>query len=138
MGKRSRLCALGRRYAGDMHRRQCKFTKSRKLLRHRFLILLLVALHNTHAPIEAPPEYAARYNYTQATRNDYYGQVSFVDSTVANMSAALHAKGLWGNTLFVWTTDNGQCRHHHVDRTPCPSSLRCQKCGVFASSFPRV
>ena len=37
----------------------------------------------------------------------YYGQVSFVDATVANVSAALRAKGLWGNTLFVWTTDNG-------------------------------
>ena len=70
-------------------------------------LFLFVALHNTHAPIEAPPEYAALYNYTQTARNEYYGQVSFVDSTVANISAALHAKGLWDNTLFVWTTDNG-------------------------------
>jgi len=33
-------------------------------------LFLFVALHNTHAPIEAPAEYAARYNYTQQTRNE--------------------------------------------------------------------
>ena len=70
-------------------------------------LFLFVALHNTHAPVESPPEFAGLYQYNQTKRNEYYGQVSFVDSTVANITAALHTKELWANTLFIWTTDNG-------------------------------
>jgi arylsulfatase B len=65
-------------------------------------LFLYAALHNTHAPIESPPEYAGMYQYNQTKRNLYYGQVSFVDATVANMTEALHAKDMWANTLFIW------------------------------------
>jgi arylsulfatase A-like enzyme len=37
----------------------------------------------------------------------FSGMLSFVDETVANVTAALRASGLWANTLLVWTTDNG-------------------------------
>eukprot|EP00463_Aulacantha_scolymantha_P003550 TRINITY_DN4420_c0_g1_i1.p1 TRINITY_DN4420_c0_g1~~TRINITY_DN4420_c0_g1_i1.p1 ORF type:complete len:201 (+),score=18.93 TRINITY_DN4420_c0_g1_i1:271-873(+) len=33
--------------------------------------------------------------------------VSVVDETVKNVSDALKEKGMWENTLLVWTTDNG-------------------------------
>ena len=92
-------------------------------------LFLYIALHNTHAPIESPPEYAGLYNHSQQKENEYLGQVTFVDHTVANITAALRETELWANTLFVssreealpstlssaeqlclaqiWTTDNG-------------------------------
>merc|ERR1719454_463591 len=33
--------------------------------------------------------------------------VSFVDETVLNLTQALESAGMWSNTLFIWTTDNG-------------------------------
>lgn len=70
-------------------------------------LFLYVALHNTHAPIESPPAFSALYDYNQTKRNEYYGQVSFVDESVKNVTTALKATGMWTSTLFIWTTDNG-------------------------------
>ena len=64
-------------------------------------------LADTHAPIESPIEYCGLYNFSRQKENLYMGQVTFVDSTVKNLTDALHAKGIWENTLFIWTTDNG-------------------------------
>ena len=68
---------------------------------------LYLALHNTHGPIEAPAEYVAMYNYSLPKRNTFDAMVSVVDSTVANVTEALKKAGMWSNTLFIWTTDNG-------------------------------
>ena len=64
-------------------------------------LFLYIALHNTHAPVESPPEYAGLYNHSQQKENEYLGQVTFVDHTVANITAALRETELWANTLFV-------------------------------------
>jgi len=83
-------------------------------------LFLYIALHNTHAPIESPPEYAGLCkcsrslcvfflpsrsdctdNHSQQKENEYLGQVTFVDHTVANITAALRETELWANTLFV-------------------------------------
>jgi arylsulfatase A-like enzyme len=47
------------------------------------------------------------YNFQQPLRNTFYGMMSVVDETVANVTAALKRRGMWNNTLLVWTTDNG-------------------------------
>jgi len=47
------------------------------------------------------------YDFEQQKRNHFNAMVSVVDSTVANVTAALHRRGLYDNTLIVWTTDNG-------------------------------
>lgn len=70
-------------------------------------LFLYCALHNTHAPIESPTAYAGLYHYNDTRRDNYYGQVSFVDDTVRNITDALKSSGLWENTWFIWTTDNG-------------------------------
>ena len=33
--------------------------------------------------------------------------LAFVDQTVGNLSTALRRAGMWENTLFIWTNDNG-------------------------------
>eukprot|EP00730_Choanoeca_flexa_P004670 TRINITY_DN11768_c0_g1_i8.p1 TRINITY_DN11768_c0_g1~~TRINITY_DN11768_c0_g1_i8.p1 ORF type:complete len:519 (+),score=110.86 TRINITY_DN11768_c0_g1_i8:135-1691(+) len=65
------------------------------------------ALHNTHSPIEAPQRFVDLYDFEQAKRNTFYGMMSVVDESVANVTAALKRTGMWNNTLLVWTTDNG-------------------------------
>ena len=65
---------------------------------HRYL-----ALHNTHGPVEAPAEFEHLYAFPSALQNKFDGMVSVVDSTVANVTAALEAAGMWSTTLFIWT-----------------------------------
>jgi arylsulfatase I/J len=70
-------------------------------------MFMYLALHNTHGPVQAPEEFKALYTYDLDKRNTFDAMVSVVDSTVKNVTSALKASGMWKNTLFVWTTDNG-------------------------------
>ena len=72
-------------------------------------MMLYLALHNTHAPIEALPEDVALYNKTfpWGLQARYYGMTTAVDRSVGAVVAALKAKQMWDNTLLIWTTDNG-------------------------------
>lgn len=67
------------------------------------------ALHNTHAPIEAPQRFLDLYpqHKDDKTRQTFSGMVSVVDESVANVTRALKATGAWARTLLVWSTDNG-------------------------------
>ena len=68
-------------------------------------LFMYLALHNTHAPIEALPEDLVLYNSTYPSlQARYYGMMTAVDRTVGAVTAALKAKGLWEDTLLVWTT----------------------------------
>ena len=65
------------------------------------------ALHNTHAPIEAPQDITNQYSFNQTTRNIFDAMTSVVDESVKNVTDLLKSLNVWNNTLFVWTTDNG-------------------------------
>ena len=67
-------------------------------------LFLYLALHNTHAPVEAPRRFVALYNSTGfcSKEQTFNAQVSFVDETARNVSEALKRVGLWDNTLFLW------------------------------------
>jgi hypothetical protein len=58
-------------------------------------LFLYVALHNTHAPIEAPADFVAMYNFSLERQNNFDAQVSFVDHSVRNITDALKAKNMW-------------------------------------------
>ena len=73
---------------------------------------LYLALHNTHAPIEAPRRLVALYNETAGFEGDpqkavFAAMVSSVDETVLRVVTALKKNDMWDDTLLVWTTDNG-------------------------------
>lgn len=72
-------------------------------------LFMYLALHNTHGPIEAEPADVALYNATfpWGLQNRYYAMTTAVDRTVGAVVAALKSKGMWENTLLVWTCDNG-------------------------------
>ena len=66
------------------------------------------AIHNTHAPIEAPERFVSPYNSFGDRRKEVFSaMVSAVDEAVLNVTSALKSKDMWANTIFVWTTDNG-------------------------------
>jgi arylsulfatase A-like enzyme len=70
-------------------------------------MFIYLALHNTHAPIEAPERFVAMYNYSNKRKNTFLAMVSVVDESVANVTAALKDTGMWTDTILIWTTDNG-------------------------------
>ena len=55
-------------------------------------LFLYLALHNTHAPIEAPQRFVDLYSFANPKENNFNAQVSFVDETVKNLTLALKAK----------------------------------------------
>ena len=71
-------------------------------------LFMYLALHNTHAPLEAPWRFVQPYAHLNDTKREIFsGMLSYVDETVRNVTDALKKKGMWQNTLFVWTNDNG-------------------------------
>ena len=74
-------------------------------------MFMYLALHNTHAPVEAPPEFQAQCagvaNLTYKLEKVFCGMVAAVDSTTKNVTDALKAAGMYEDTLIVWQTDNG-------------------------------
>lgn len=71
-------------------------------------LMLYLAQHNTHGPLEALPEFEALYaNVSWATERKYYAMMSTVDAAIANLTAALKASGMWDDTVLVWAADNG-------------------------------
>eukprot|EP01047_Picozoa_sp_COSAG01_P034051 COSAG01_NODE_2537_length_7450_cov_5.509411_4_plen_508_part_00 len=73
-------------------------------------MFMYYAMHDTHAPLEAPwrfvAPYAARWP-ADSKRATFSGMLAFVDEAVGNLTETLHDVGMWSNTLFVWTNDNG-------------------------------
>ena len=66
------------------------------------------AIHNTHAPIEAPQRFIDPYaHFNDPRKETFSAMVSVVDESVKNVTDALQAAGMWEDTFFVWTTDNG-------------------------------
>jgi hypothetical protein len=60
-------------------------------------LFMYLALHNTHAPLEAPWSFVEPYSHLgDAKREQFSGMLTFVDDTVGNVTAALKARpGMW-------------------------------------------
>eukprot|EP00117_Sycon_ciliatum_P046160 scpid70267/ scgid33095/ Arylsulfatase J len=70
---------------------------------------LYLSLHNVHSPFEAPDDWVDLYpaNSTCKQRRIYQAMVSVADNVTALVVQHLKAKGMWDNTLFVVSADNG-------------------------------
>eukprot|EP00051_Salpingoeca_urceolata_P017179 m.232547 g.232547 ORF g.232547 m.232547 type:complete len:501 (+) comp18884_c0_seq1:111-1613(+) len=69
---------------------------------------MYMAYQNTHEPLEVPQQFTNLYPEDWLLeRRIYNGMASAVDSSVGNITDKLRAKGLWDNTLIVFSSDNG-------------------------------
>jgi arylsulfatase B len=66
------------------------------------------APHTVHGPLEAPQAYIDKFSAINDTsRRLYMSMVNFIDDKVGEVVAALKAKGMWDNLLWVTSSDNG-------------------------------
>ena len=66
------------------------------------------ATHSAHEPYEVPTAYLEKFSFIDVQVRQYYcAMVNYIDDQIGVVIAALKAKGLWDNMLFVMSSDNG-------------------------------
>ena len=70
---------------------------------------LYLPLHNVHTPLQAPDEWLNKYavNSTCENRRTYQAMVSVADNVTGHVVDLLKKKGMWDNTIFIISADNG-------------------------------
>ncbi len=72
-------------------------------------LFLYLAFQAVHFPLEVPDEYVELYDDTNwdTTRKYYAGMLTAADEAIGQVKLAMEKRGLWKDTLVVFTTDNG-------------------------------
>jgi len=78
---------------------------------------MFVAWQNNHPPLQVPQSYIDRQK-TKNTKQAINGMTTFLDEAVGNMTKVLKSKGLYENTLLVFSADNGGYLGNGGDNSP--------------------
>uniref|UniRef100_S4R5B9 Arylsulfatase family member I n=1 Tax=Petromyzon marinus TaxID=7757 RepID=S4R5B9_PETMA len=71
-------------------------------------LFLYVAFQAVHTPLQVPSRYTERYRrIANQARRRYAGMLSCLDEAVHNITEALHRRGLYNNSVLVYSSDNG-------------------------------
>jgi len=69
-------------------------------------LFLYLAIQNVHSPYTLPPAWETK-NFSGMWDHVYSNMISMLDDVVGNVTNALTRTGMWGNTLLLFTADNG-------------------------------
>lgn len=71
-------------------------------------LFLYVPFNAPHAPLQALEEYLKPYAHiADAKRRNYAAMVACEDAQIGRIAAAIEQRGMTGNTLFIFSSDNG-------------------------------
>ncbi|XP_052286517.1 arylsulfatase I-like isoform X2 [Dreissena polymorpha] len=71
-------------------------------------LFLYLPYQSVHEPLQVPPEYEALYpNVKTPDRRTFSGMVTALDAAIGRVISALQKKGLYDDTMFFFTPDNG-------------------------------
>lgn len=71
-------------------------------------MFMYLPFQNVHAPQEAPESYIDQYPSIQnLQRRTLAAQITVLDEAVGNVTNALKSAGMWNNTVFIFSSDNG-------------------------------
>ena len=78
-------------------------------------LFIYLAYQNVHGPTQAPANYTGLYDPDNIDFNPRLlclAMISAVDESIGRITRALTAKGLWHNTLMIFSSDNGGPADH--------------------------
>jgi len=93
-------------------------------------LFLYLPFQNAHAPQQVPEEFISNTtckDIPNASRRVYCGMVNALDYAVGEVVELFEAKGMWNNTLLVFTADNGGTQSTGGNNAP----FRGQKASYF-------
>ncbi|HEY1603781.1 MAG TPA: arylsulfatase [Pirellulales bacterium] len=70
-------------------------------------LFLYVPFNAVHAPHQVPEKYTAPYAQLKGARRTYAGMIAAMDEAVGQIVTAVRDAGIAGNTLFIFSSDNG-------------------------------
>eukprot|EP01006_Ploeotia_vitrea_P031365 TRINITY_DN63688_c0_g2_i1.p1 TRINITY_DN63688_c0_g2~~TRINITY_DN63688_c0_g2_i1.p1 ORF type:complete len:520 (+),score=55.66 TRINITY_DN63688_c0_g2_i1:23-1582(+) len=80
-------------------------------------MFMYLAFHDTHAPYEVTNNFRDP-KVKEHFRQTMQAMLTCVDQATGNVTAALKAKGMWNNTLMVWSSDNGGPQYWDANNYP--------------------
>ena len=71
-------------------------------------LFLFYAPHIVHGPLQVPTAQEAKFDFIDNdSRRKYHSMVNFMDTSIGKLVDALKAKGMYNDTLLVFSSDNG-------------------------------
>lgn len=89
-------------------------------------LFIYLAYQNVHGPIQAPSNYTALYDAEiYHPRLMCLAMIAAVDESIGKVTQALQTRGLWNNTLVIFSSDNGVAQWASCPARPGPAWVFC-------------